>query len=227
VFSLIAFTASFYFSRHYFIMMLPVVCLLIAVAVRRAAQAMGEVTPAGVFALACAGFIFANRALWFEQSPEAACRGLYGGNPFPEAAPIAKYIEEHSSPQDTIAIMGSEPEIYFLAHRHSASGYIYMYDLMQTHRYALDMQKETMRQIEAAKPKFLVIVYVNSSWTFSENSDMSIAGWYKNYWDKYYDMAGMVWLLPDRTEYIWGPEAATRKFATDLRVRILQRKPGV
>jgi 4-amino-4-deoxy-L-arabinose transferase-like glycosyltransferase len=226
-FSLIAFTASFYFSRHYFIMMLPVVCLLVAIAARRAAQAMGEAKLAGVFALACAGFIFANRALWFEQTPEAACRALYSGNPFPEAAPIAKYIQEHSSATDTIAIMGSEPEIYFLAHRHSASGYIYMYDLMQTHRYALAMQEEAMQEIEAAKPAFLLIVYVDSSWTFSPDSNMTIAHWYKTFWDKYYDMAGMIWILPDRTEYVWGKEASTRKFATDWRVRILQRKPGL
>jgi hypothetical protein len=226
-FSLIAFTASFYFSRHYFIMMLPVVCLSIAIAVRRAAQAMGDARAAGIFALACVAFIFANRALWFEQTPEAACRALYGGNPFPEAAPIAKYIQEHSSPTDTIAIMGSEPEIYFLAHRHSASGYIYMYDLMEAQPYALAMQKETMQQIEAAKPAFLLVIYVDASWKFTENSNMAIASWYKSYWDKYYDMAGMVWLLPDRTEYVWGPESSTRKFDTDLRVRILKRKPGI
>jgi hypothetical protein len=208
-------------------MMLPVLSLLIAVAVRSAARAIGEAIPAGCFAVVCAAFIFVNRALWFEQAPDAACRALYGGNPFPEAAPIAKYIQDHSSASDTIAIMGSEPEIYFLAHRHSASGYIYMYDLMQSHRYAMDMQKETMRQIEAAKPAFLLVVYVDASWSIMHDSNLAIARWYKTFWDKYYDMAGMVWLLPDRTEYVWGPEAATKKFNTELRVRILKRKPGI
>jgi hypothetical protein len=227
VFSLIAFTASFYFSRHYFIMMLPVVCLLIAVAVRRAAQAMGEAMAACGFALACVCFLFANRAIWFEQTPEAACRALYGANPFPEAVPIAKYLQEHSSPNDTIAIMGSEPEIYFYAHRHSASGYIYMYDLMQTHRYALPMQEEAMRQIEAAKPAFLLIVYVDTSWTFSKDSNLTITRWLKTFWDKNYEVAGMAWLLPEGTQYFWGPEASTRKFDTDLRIRILRRKPGI
>jgi hypothetical protein len=226
-FSLIAFTASFYFSRHYFILMLPVVCLLTAVAVHRAAQVLGEPMAVAAFALVCAAFIFVNRAVWFEQTPEAACRALYGGNPFPEAAVIAKYVQEHSAPNDTIAIMGSEPEIYFLAHRHSACGYIYMYDLMQSHRYALPMQTEAIQQIEAAKPEFMLIIYVASSWTISHDSDMTIAHWYKTYWDKYYDLAGMVWLMQDRTEYIWGPDAATRQFDTDLRVRILRRKPGV
>ena len=211
-FSLIAFTASFYFSRHYFIMMLPVVSLLIAVLARGAVRAMGEAVPAGCFALACAGFIFAHRALWFEQTPEAACRATYGGNPFTEAVPVAKYIQEHTSARDTIAIMGSEPEIFFYARRHSATGYIYMYDLMQTHRYALAMQKEAIRQIEAAKPAFLVLVYVDSSWMISKNSNLAIMDWIGTYWGKYYDVAGVAWILPDRTKYVWGREAATRKF---------------
>jgi hypothetical protein len=227
MFSLIAFAASYYFSRHYFIMMLPAVSLLIAVAARRAAQAMGEAVPAGCFALACAGFIFANRALWFEQTPEAACRALYGGNPFSEAVPIAKYLQEHSSAGETIAVMGSEPEIFFLAHRHSASGYIYMYDLMQPHQYALYMQKDAIQEIEAAKPAFLLLVYVDSSWTISKSSNLTIMDWVRGYSTKYYDLAGMTWILPDRTEYVWGPGALTRSFDTPLRVAIMKRKPGI
>lgn len=226
-FSVIAFTASFYFSRHYFIMMLPVLSLLIAVAARSMAQALGEGKAAGVLALVCGAFIFVNHALWFEQTPDAACRALYGGNPFPEAVRVAKYVQEHSDPKDTIAIMGSEPEIYFYAHRHSASGYIYMYDLMETQPYALTMEKEAAKQIEASKPAFMLVIYVDASWKFTKYSNMAIASWYKSYWDKYYEMAGMVWLLEDRSEYVWGPEAATRKFDTDLRIRILKRKPGL
>jgi hypothetical protein len=227
VFSLMAFTASFYFFRHYFIMVLPVVCLLIAIAARRAARAMGEVIPGAGFALACASFIFANRALWFEQTPVAACRALYGGNPFPEAVQIATYVREHTTPEETIAIMGSEPEIFFYAHRHSATGYIYMYDLMQPQPYALAMQKETMQQIESAKPAFMLLVNVSSSWTISRSSDLSIMEWTRDYSGKYYDLAGMAWILPDRTEYVWGPDAFTRKFDTPLRVDILKRKPGI
>jgi hypothetical protein len=188
---------------------------------------MGENIAAVCFTLACAGFILANRALWFEQVPEAACRALYGGNPFPEAVPIAKYLQEHTTPNETIEIMGSEPEIYFLAHRHSASGYIYMYDLMQPHQYALYMQKDTIQEIETAKPAFLVMVYVNSSWTSSEVSNPTLKDWLGDYSRKYYDLAGMTWIMPDRTEYIWGPDAFKRKFDTTLYVAIMKRKPGI
>jgi hypothetical protein len=102
-----------------------------------------------------------------------------------------------------------------------------MYDLMQNHRYALAMQKEAIHQIEAAKPAFLLLVYVDSSWIFSKDSNRSIMDWIGTYWGKYYETAGMAWLMPDRTEYVWGKEASARQFDTSLRVAILKRKPGV
>ena len=50
---------------------------------------------------------------------------IYPENPFLESVRIADYIREHSGPDDTIAVLGSEPEIYLHSHRHSATGYIY------------------------------------------------------------------------------------------------------
>jgi hypothetical protein len=208
-------------------MVLPVVSLLLAVAVRRAAGALGEAIPSACFALACAGLLVANRAFWFEQTPEMACRFLFKGNPFSEAVVIAKHIQEHSSASDTIAIMGSEPEIFFLAHRHSATGYIYMYDLMQHHRHAPAMQKETVQQIEAAKPAFLVLVTVDTSWSFYKDSELNILNWAREYSRSYYDLAGKIWILPDRTEFVWGAEAMTRAFGTSPHVSVFKRKPGV
>jgi hypothetical protein len=98
---------------------------------------------------------------------------------------------------------------------------------MQTHRYALPMQKETIAQIEAAQPAFLLLVYVDSSWTLSKESNLTIMNWSRAYSTKHYDVAGMVWIWPDRAEYLWGPEASTRTFDTPWRVAILKRKPGI
>jgi hypothetical protein len=225
-FSLFGFTASLYFSPHYFIMVLPAVSLLIAVLARRAASAWGEAVPAACMALACMAFVFSQRELWFEQTPEAASRMLCGENPFPEAVPIAKYIRDHSKAGDTIAIIGSEPEICFYAHRHSATGYIYMYDLMQTHAFATPMQKEMMQQIEAAKPAFMLLVNVPLSWGLSTKSDLSIETWATAYATQRYGVAGKVWMLPDHTEYLWGREASTRMFDNATSITILQRMPG-
>ena len=71
-----------------------------------------------------------------------------------------------------------------------------------------------------------MIVYVDSSWSFTEESNRTLMDWLKEYSAQNYDWEGIAWLLPDRTEYVWGPEALTRKFDTPLRVAVLKRKPA-
>ena len=58
-------------------------------------------------------------------------------------------------------MFGSEPQIFFYARRHSATGYIYTYSLMEKHDYALAMQKEMIAEVESSKPKFLIDVQVS------------------------------------------------------------------
>src|SRR5439155_730372 len=69
---------------------------------------------------------------------------IYGQSPFLESIRIGEYIREHSNPGDTIAVLGSEPQIYFYAHRHSATGYIYTYGLLEPQKYAHQIQAEIL-----------------------------------------------------------------------------------
>src|SRR5438552_17849261 len=89
---------------------------------------------------------------------------IYPESAFPESIRIGEYVREHTSPDDTIAVLGSEPEIYFYAKRHSATGYIYTYSLMEPQIYAQKMQQEMIREIEAARPKYLISVAMSYSW---------------------------------------------------------------
>ena len=72
------------------------------------------------------------------------------GNPFPETIKLAEYVRDHTDPSDTIAVGGSEPQIYFYSHRHSATGYIYPYPRMEAQTYARQMQSEMIHEIESA-----------------------------------------------------------------------------
>jgi hypothetical protein len=227
-FSLMALMASFYLFRHYFIVLLPVISLLVAVAVRGAARGAGWKLAGGCFALACAAFIFVNRAVWFQMTPDAVSRSLYQREPFPEAAEIARYIRAHSAEGDSIEVLGSEPEIYFYAHRHSASGYLYMYDLTKPTPFAPAMQREMIHDIETAKPLYLVDVHVPTSWAITMNSDREILNWSSDYARRHYDLAGKVVLSGSgRADYLWGPAAATNQTDAWMFVSILRRKPGL
>jgi hypothetical protein len=227
-FTLMALTVSLYFYPHYFILLLPVVSLLTAAAVRGLVRVTGWKVAGCGFALACVGFILANRTIWFQSTPEDAVRAIYPADPFPEAVKVARYIREHSSEQDTIGMLGSEPEIFFHALRHSASGYIYMYDLMKMGPYAPIMQADLQRDIEQAKPLFLVIVNVPSSWSRIRNSDTTIFDWSRGYAGKYYRPAAQISLGGmGRTENLQELETGATNYDAQVCIVVLRRKPGI
>ena len=137
LFSGLALSSGFYFRKHYFIFVLPAICFLVGAIVASASNFCSELArPLRLFSLCVLGAaisfaLFAEREILLFQSPSVASHSIYRESPFAEAIRVAQYLREHTNPTDTIAVLGSEPEIYFYARRHSATGYIYMYGLME------------------------------------------------------------------------------------------------
>jgi hypothetical protein len=133
---------------------------------------------------------------------ESASRIIYPESPFPESVRVAQYIREHSAPTDTIAVLGSEPQIYFYSRRHSATGYLYTYALMEPQKYAHQMQREMIREIEFARPKYLIFVGMADSWLKRSESEGLIFTWAHDYIPQNYLVTGLVDLSAfDRTHY--------------------------
>jgi hypothetical protein len=134
---------------------------------------------------------------------------MYGPNPFPESIRIAEYIETHSKKEDKIAILGSEPQIYFYSNRHSATGHIYVYGLMENQKYAFRMQLDMAREIEEAEPRYLIFVNISTSWLAHIGSEKYILEWLREYLKKKFSLVGVVDILSsEKTEYRWDSEAA-------------------
>jgi 4-amino-4-deoxy-L-arabinose transferase-like glycosyltransferase len=196
------------FREHYFIPMLPAVALLAGVAVqwggqswlpsafsrrsslaRAAGGGVRNLLTYSIFAAAVAYPFVAERQLYFNMTPVQAAREIWGDNPFPEAISAASYIRQRTSPNTPIAVLGSEPEIYFYAHRHSATPYIYMYGLMEPQPYALKMQNDVIRDLESTRPEYIVDVDVSTSWLVRENSNTTFLDWWDNYQSQHYELA--------------------------------------
>jgi len=149
-----------------------------------------------LFTAAVAYPFFAQRQLYFSMTPDEAAREIWGdGNPFPEAVAAAGYIRAHTSPNTLIGVLGSEPEIYFYSHRHSATPYIYMYGLMEAQPYALKMQNDVIRDLEAARPEYIVDVDAPNSWLVRDNSNPRILDWWKDYQARNYELAESIHAL--------------------------------
>lgn len=130
---------------------------------------------------------------------------IYPESPFTESIRIGEYLREQTSSGDTLAVLGSEPQIYFYSDRHSATGYIYAYGLMEDQKYASQMQQEMIREIERARPKFLIFVVMPDSWLQRPQSERLIFTWANEYTAQNYTVAGFVNMVaPERTDYYFG-----------------------
>jgi hypothetical protein len=151
---------------------------------------------------------------------------LYGVSPFPEAMRVADYIRANSQPTDRIAVLGSEPEIYFYSHRHSATGYIYTYGLMETQPFALQMQNEMINEIETAQPEYIVREVAEEAWLRTPDSPARIFDWWASYCPQHYQLVGLAETISDdRTEYRWGAAAAQAYLPTsEYMLSVYRRK---
>ena len=199
VFSFLSICPGFYFVPHYFVTLLPAVSMLSGIAVSASmiylSQKLSPYLKAipVIFVIVALGYPAWQQSRFFSANPVAASRMLYtAANPFPESLVIAKYIRNHSSAADTIAVIGSEPQIYFYANRKSATGYIYMYGLMEHQLYASQMQKEMIQEIEFAKPRYIVFVNAEFSWFLKPESDLNIFHWATKYLDDHYLLRGVI-----------------------------------
>jgi hypothetical protein len=142
------------------------------------------------------------------MDPVTACRTLYPGEPFPEALVVSDYIRKNSDHGARIAMLGSDPEIYFYSRRHAATGYIYTFPLAEDQPYAQTMQTEMISEIEAAHPEYLVLH--PGGWAmFGFRGYEERLSWASSY-VRNYKVVGIVdRVTPDQTEFHWNQDAET------------------
>ena len=215
------------FRPHYFLLALPALALLAGLGLTALAElpALGRVLSSVLLAVALGQPLYASRAVLFELTPDQVSRAVYGRNPFPESVEIARYIREHSEGGDRIAVVGSEPQIYFYSSRRSATGYIYTYPLMELQPHASFMQQQMIGEIEAAAPRFLVFVSATRSWVVRPESDRTIFRWFEAY-QRGFTRVGVADIVsPHETVYRWGEAASGYAPRSDVWLMVFERRP--
>lgn len=233
LFSFFSICPGFYFREHYFVTFLPAVSVLVGIFIDfLSSRSIGSFKPVvlkfmgvAIFAAAAlVGIIYQSDYL-FKDDPVKLSRTIYGSNPFPESLQIAEFIKSRSLETDKIAVLGSEPQIYFYSERASATGHIYTYGLMENHAYALAMQKEMAHQIEAVHPKFIVLVSVSTSWLARPGSEKFIYEWSENYIRRNYVLVGIADIAsPEMTLYRWGFDTINYKVQSPYYILIFERQ---
>jgi hypothetical protein len=229
IFSFLAVCPGLYFREHYFVLLLPAVTLFVGSTMHYFQMRFTSLKTYQfflplLFLICFLHGVFSQKLFFFTLTPAMACRYMYFPNPFPESIAIAEYIRNHSAQDSTIAVLGSEPQIFFYAHRRSATSYIYTYSLMENHKYALTMQQEMIKEIEHNRPDYLIFVKTPISWLRREDSETTLFDWFENY-KKNYTVAGIIEIVsPRETKYFWDAQAQNYYPQSDA-IYVLRRNP--
>lgn len=197
---------GFYFRNHYFVLLLPVISLLAGLAfgslpelldcwpsIQEMPEPVAKWMSLAVFSSILIAGVAQQRQFFFAGNAIIASNRIYPDNPFLAAREVARYIESASSPGTRIAVLGSEPEIYFYSHRSSATGYIYTYGLLENQKYAIRMQQEMIQEITRVQPEFVVFVDDELSWISMQGAPQQpLFDWIQSYINGKYKKAAQV-----------------------------------
>ncbi len=212
-FSFLATCPGLYFSGNYMIQMNPALALLAALGVQagqtmvlanarlvRLGRAFGLFAASGV-----AQALLLKADVFFLQTPQDASRTIYGFNPLPETEVIGRFLEAQCHPGARIAVVGSEPEIYFYAKRRAVTGYMYLYPMTENQPYSQRMQTEFMEDVDRGAPDYVVFVSCISSWFSSSRmgTQYRLMRWFKQYEKEHLTLVGLAEMTDEGTKYHW------------------------
>lgn len=213
LFSFLAVCPGLYFRQHYFILFLPAAALLGGLTANLITNVIKRFLSSPIYqhiiliiliTLCSLPTLYLQRYV-FQMSPLQISKAIYGDNPFPESMEISRIISSYTKENDSVAIIGSEPQIFFYSHRRSATGFIYMYPMVEPHVYAQEMQKDMIREIESSRPQLLVYVNMRFSWAIRPDSQIHILNdWFHSY-QKRYKLIGIVDISEEGTQYYLEP----------------------
>lgn len=214
LFSFLGVTVGLRFFSHYFIQIAPALALGSGLGFYLIMKKAGGITKAPLKRLIQSLIVVlliiipfrANYKYLFSYSPEDIAIQVYGSNPFVEAKQIGTYLNQNSAKDDTIAIIGSEPEILFYAQRKSATKYIIFYPLTGSYRDSLVKQKQTIQEINRNNPKYIVVVKQSNSLIISNNTEKYFFKKISEKLYKDYYLDGLVLIRSPQSIYLFGQD---------------------
>jgi len=168
-----------YASRHYFAQLAPSVALasgfgfsgvINAITSKGRRLCVISITTLMIIIIP----LIVHSGYYLEESPEKISRNVFGHNPFPESIVLGEYLAQHTQPEDTIFIFGSEAQILFYSQRKSATSYAMIYPLMSAYPRYMEFQERAWKEILANSPLYIIIVDLTTSLSWDEKASLWI-----------------------------------------------------
>lgn len=213
-FSFLTIVPGYYFYGHYWIQIIPGLSILAGLAytgiINFTQNTLNIKRPQIKYVYLSVFLVFtikhasALKSYYFHPNYERILRSVYGSNPFPESMEIANYIGANSKPEDQVVLIGSEPQIYMYLNKKCPSRHAYFAALVADFPQHKEWQREFVKDVEKADPRYLVFFNHQISLFVQPNTDKYVFEWVNKYTSERYHIIGVADMVDGmQTNYVW------------------------
>ena len=203
---------GWYYRPHYFQLLFPVAAMMSAWVIVHLDFFWSAkwLTPTRYIVFSFAGMLVMQQAYFFSASSEFITKAMYKGDFFNEEKEIGTHINSlMSTPNEKIGLVGCEPEVFYYSKRQSASGFIYVYPLLEKQCYATAMFQQFVKEIETVKPEILVYVQNINDASLDEDKVNLLNQWFADF-SKGYNIVAQSYLENGISKMDWHSENKMR-----------------
>ncbi len=225
-----------HYYGHYFLQFTPAVALSVGVCIYGIMRVLKEkaklwrsagIIATLVFVFAAGNNISKMSEYYFNPNFFKVLRAVYGINPFPESKVIADKLNTVLKPEDKIVILGTEVEVYVYTNKLSVSRFAGSGALVEfpVAQYK-DWQREFIRDVENAMPRFLIFYGNRYSWMQHPKAENLIEPWFNTFANQHYDLYGYADMYSNITRWAWTPniDMVNDPPKSDFKVYIFEKR---
>jgi hypothetical protein len=234
---LVAAIPSFWFSPHHFAFFVPTAALYAAVGLEALSRLALRFVPlmsrpawrATIITSSIACIVIGHGVPWFRWNDREMSWQAYPSSAFGAARVVGEHLRDIASSGDTMAVIGSEPELYFYSQLPATTRFLYTYPFIEEHEDAAKMHDQMIREIAESAPTFCVLVNNTSSWGVYDLSyfyqEGRILDWWSRYAAEHYERVGLVSALHlGFFGGAWGANAPTARPHSAISLELWRRR---
>ncbi|MDX1685557.1 MAG: glycosyltransferase family 39 protein [Saprospiraceae bacterium] len=178
-----------------------------------------------VTAVAFMAVLFTSDNKFFSPRKDHIVQKVYGSNPFIQIDYLIDHLSRVMKPDETVFVMGSEPQVYYLLDRSLKSPHINTGYLFKDHSRLDPMINDYQQLLSERNFDYLIFVNHPFSWGISAGSDISMYQWAWKYSTRNYTSQLLLEIeLGKSTNVVSGEKLRNYQPRTEYYVKLMKRR---
>jgi hypothetical protein len=151
------------FIPHYFVPVLPWLSLGVAVVAHHFTPQRSALTT-GIQMAILASLVLFNASYFLRPNHLKIMEQNYHWNGFSELKAIGKELKKRMKPGETLAVLGSEPQLYLYSGATACLPHLYTYPVVRDNPFQAQFQREYIESFDQCRPTYCVVTSSEASW---------------------------------------------------------------